>query len=129
VLLVLIGHGSADGEGARINLSGPDLTAADLAGVLERFPTQAVVVANTASASGDFQEALAGRNRAVITATKSGLEGNAAVFGRFFTEAFAGEGADADKDGRTSVLEAFEYAQREVERFYESDGRLQTEHA
>ncbi len=37
--------------------------------------------------------------------------------------------ADADKDGRISVLEAFTYAQKEVVRAYESERKLLTEHA
>jgi hypothetical protein len=44
-------------------------------------------------------------------------------------DAFTGDGADADKDQRVSLLEAFEYARREVQRFYEKDRRLLTEHA
>jgi hypothetical protein len=129
ILLLLIGHGSSDSRGARINLPGPDITADELAGMLARFPTQPVVVVNTASASGDFQEPLAGKNRTIITATRSGLERNQTVFGRFFVEAFAGDVADTDKDGRVTVLEAFEYAGQEVERFYKAGNRLQTEHA
>jgi pimeloyl-ACP methyl ester carboxylesterase len=129
ILILLIGHGSSDGRGARLNLPGPDITADELAAWLARFATQPVVVVNAASASGDFQEPLAAKNRAVITATRSGLERNETVFGRFFVEAFAGDVADTDKDGRVTVLEAFEYARREVERFYKADNRLQTEHA
>ena len=129
ILILLIGHGSADDAGARLNLPGPDLSAADLARMLRRFPTQRIVIANTASASGDFAETLAGPNRVIITATRSGMERNQTTFGKFFVDAFAGAGADTDKDGRASVLEAFEYAQREVERHYKSSGFLQTEHA
>jgi hypothetical protein len=127
VLVMLIGHGGTGGE-PRLSLSGPDLTAADLAKFLAAFPTQSVVVVNSTSASGDFQDALAGRNRTVITATKSGLEGNETVFGGYFVDAFAGKDADADKDGRVSVLEAFDYAKGEVERHYKSENLLQSEH-
>ena len=129
ILVVLIGHGSSDGQGARLNLPGPDLTAADLTRMLERFPTQRVVVVNTASASGDFQKPLTGRNRTVITATRSGLEQNETVFGRYFVDALTGTGADTDKDARVSILEAFQYAEREVERHYKAGNHLQTEHA
>lgn len=129
ILILLIGHGSADDAGARLNLPGPDLGATDLARMLGRFPTQRLVVVNTASASGDWADALAGPNRVIITATRSGMERNQTTFGRFFVDAFAGAGADTDKDGRASVLEAFEYAQREVERHYKAAGFLQTEHA
>jgi len=129
VLVLFFGHGSANGEEGRINLPGPDLTASELATMLDRFPTQQVVVVNTTSASGAFQEALAGKNRTVITATKSGLEQNETVFARFFVEAFTGDGADTNKDGQVTILEAYDFATAEVERFYDSDSRLQTEHS
>ncbi len=44
-------------------------------------------------------------------------------------EAFAGDDADADRDGRISLLEAYEYARREVARRYETEGLILTEHA
>jgi hypothetical protein len=37
--------------------------------------------------------------------------------------------ADLDKDGQTSLLEAFLMASRRVKEFYEEEGRLMTEHA
>jgi hypothetical protein len=129
VFVVLIGHGSfRSGEG-RFNLPGPDLTPAVLAGLLEPLDEQEVVVVSTASASGAFAEPLAGPGRVVVTATKSGQERNQTVFGEHFVTALTTGGADVDKDGRVSLLEAYEYATREVERFYESENRLQTEHA
>jgi hypothetical protein len=129
VLVLLIGHGSVAGGEPRLNLPGPDLTATELARMLEAFPTQEVAVVNAASASGDFQQALEGEHRTVVTATKSGLEGNETVFGGYFVGAFAGGGADADKDGRVSLLEAYQYATSEVERHYKDANHLQTEHA
>ena len=50
-------------------------------------------------------------------------------FGLHFVDAFADDGADADKDSRISMLEAFGYALREVQREYEGDNQLLTEHA
>jgi hypothetical protein len=129
VFVVLIGHGSARGGEPKLNLPGPDLTAADLARFLEAFPTQTLVVANLASASGDFIPALSGPRRIVITATKSGAERNQTRFGRFFVDAFAGDQSDVDHDGNVSLLEAFTYARREVARTYEQQGILLTEHA
>jgi hypothetical protein len=67
--------------------------------------------------------------RVIITATKSPFERNATRFGGQFVAALAGDGADADKDGRVSMLEAFLFARRETGRIYESDNRLLTEHA
>ena len=129
VMVVLIGHGSALGGEARFNLPGPDLTATDYAHLLDKFPSQRVALVNAASASGDFITALSRKNRIIVTATRSGGEKNETVFGEYFAAAYATDVADADKDGTVSLLEAFDYARREVQRFYESDHRLQTEHA
>ncbi len=65
----------------------------------------------------------------MVTATKSGFEGNETLFGQHFVEAYVKDGADTDKDGRVSLLEAFLFARREVQREYEQSNRLQTEHA
>jgi len=129
VFVVLIGHGTfRSGEG-RFNLPGPDLTPEQLAALLAPLDDQEVVVVSAASASGAFADTLAAPGRVVVTATKSGREGNQTVFGEHFVAALTGQGADADKNGRVSVLEAYEYVTREVARFYESQTRLQTEHA
>jgi len=128
LLVILIGHGSAGGEGARINLPGPDLTAEEFAGLLAPFRTQRIIVVNASSASGDWVRALAGPGRVVITATRSGVEREETHFGRHFATALGSDDADGDKDGHLSVFEAFEFARREVVRGYEREQRLQTEH-
>lgn len=129
IFIILIGHGST-GEGvSKFNLPGPDMTAEDFAALVDAFPTQTICFVNAASASGEFIPALSGRNRAIITATKTRYERNETIFAGFFVQAYAGEGADVDKDQRVSALEAFDYASREVARAYESEGKLLTEHA
>jgi hypothetical protein len=129
VVLVLIGHGSHAGADSRLNLPGPDVTAAELAVMLEPLAAMPVAVVNAASASGDFLPVLSGKNRVIITATKSSYERNETLFPQFFVNAFTTAGADTDKDERVSLLEAFVYAKREVARAYETDTRLPTEHA
>jgi hypothetical protein len=129
IFILLIGHGSSDGAESRFNLPGPDMSAADFAAQLDKFPTQTVAFVNASSASGDFVSALSGPNRVLVTATKTGFERNESIFGEFFVEAFASEGADTDHDERVSILEAFNYARHEVVRRYEDSGRLMTEHA
>lgn len=129
VLLVFFGHGAAGADGVRLNLPGPDLTARELSAMLGAFPTQRVIVVNAASASGGFVEPLAGANRVIITATRTAAQNNETIFGEHFAAAFAQGGADTDKDGRVSLLEAFEYARVEVERAYASTNRMRTEHA
>lgn len=128
VLIVLFGHGSESAGEARLNLSGPDLTARDLAAALEAVHAHRITIVNTASASGAFLKPLAGSNRIVITATKSGAEQNETLFPRFFIAGLTGAAADIDKDGRVSLFEAFDYARQETERAYTSTRRLQTEH-
>ena len=125
--VVLIGHGSyRDGE-ARFNLPGPDLSAPDFGGLLDQIPGTVAFV-NASSASGGFTQALSAPERVVITATREG-ERNLSRFGEHFAAAYNGAAADLDKNGRVSLLEAFEYARREVTRSYESTNNLVSEHA
>lgn len=129
VLVMLIGHGTASGERALFNLPGPDLSAAELAGALDALAGRQVAVVNGAPASAPFINALSATGRIVITATSSAAENQHTRFAGQFSAAFAVDAADADKDKRVSLLEAFRYARREVERSFELDGRLVTEHA
>jgi hypothetical protein len=127
IVIILFGHGSGTGDTPRLNLPGPDLTADDLARALAPSPAT-IVVANTASASGEFVKALSGPNRVIITATKSAREQNETFFPSHFVNALVTAAGDTDKDGRVSLLEAFTYARREVEKLFETGGRLATEH-
>lgn len=129
LLVILIGHGTDQGGEAQFNVSGPDLTPSDfeLAGMA--FPSQALALVHTGSASGGWVEPLAGPNRIVIAATRTARELNATEFGQFFAQAIAGEGADLDHDERVSLLEAFQFAKSEVERYYEEQNEMLTEHA
>ena len=129
VFVVLIGHGTFDGRTAKFNVRGPDMTPADFAPLLKSLRARHVVFVNTASASGPFMDALAGTGRTIVTATRSGSERFATLFGGYFVDAFAGVEADADKNRRISVLEAFNYAKREVATAYEREGIMATEHA
>jgi hypothetical protein len=129
LFVMLIGHGSGDETATRFNVAGPDITAADFARVLDPIGGPIIAIVNAASASGGFIAPLSGRNRVVVTATRSDMEKNQTRFANYFVQAYASDVADADKDGRVSVFEAFEYARREVARAYESENHLLTEHA
>lgn len=126
--LVLIGHGTYDSHAAKFNLRGADVEAAELADWLKPVK-RPVAVINCASASAPFINRLAATNRVVISATKSGDEQNFARFGAYISAAIVEPAADLDKDGQTSLLEAYLTACRQVEEFYEQDARLATEHA
>lgn len=125
--LVFIGHGTFDGRAAKFNLRGPDISADDLAALL-KLCKRPMAVIDCASASGPFINALSAPGRVIITATRSGYEVNATRFGGYFAKAVADPAADLDKDGQTSLLEAYLFASRQVALFYEEAGRLATEH-
>lgn len=129
VVFVLIGHGSGEGEDTKISIPGPDLDTRDFERLLGEFPTQKVAFINMTSASGDMLPLLSAPNRVVITATKSAFERNESHFATFFVDALTKDGADVDKDGRVSLLEAFRYAEAETKRVYDTDTKLRTEHA
>lgn len=129
LVIVLFGHGATQETTPRFNVPGPDISAEDFRMALAPLRDVAVVFVNTASASGDFVKPLAGANRTIITATRSGREQNETLFPGHFVAALTADGADGDKDGRINLLEAFTYARREVERIFEQGNRLVTEHA
>jgi hypothetical protein len=129
VLVTLLGHGSFDGVDAKFNLPGPDMSAKEFNALLRRLPTRQIVFVNTASSSGPFIEELSGPGRTIVTATRNGAERYATLFGGYFVEGLTSDAADADKNKRISVLEAFRYAKGEVTRAYEREGLLATEHA
>jgi len=129
IFVMLIGHGSFANGSAKFNLSGPDMSAADFNALLTKLPTKQVVFVDTSSSSGPFVQELSAQGRTIVTATRNGAEQYAPVFGGFFIDALTSEAADADKNKRVSVLEAFNYAKGEVARAYEKQGLLSTEHA
>lgn len=128
LLVVLIGHGTFDGVDAKFNLVGPDLGAAEWAGLLDGVPSRTVFV-NTSSASFPFMEPLSGERRIVITATDSAAQRYDTVFAEYFIQAFRDDAGDVDKNGRISIWEAFIAATRSVRRHYLQRGQLSTERA
>lgn len=129
-VLVLIGHGSHDGNEYRLNIPGPDITGTQLAALLDRIPaTVPQLVVNATSASGAVTERWARPHRVVITATRSAGERNATRFGGFWAESLTSSEADRDKDGTLTALEAYEFANRRVADAYKADAAIVTEHA
>jgi len=129
VLVVLIGHGSVDNQVAKFNLVGPDLSAKDYSQLLGSLPTKKAIFVDCSSSSGDFVKPLSAEHRILITATRSGNEQNATVFADHFIAGLTDNAADADKNGRVSVLEAFNYATKLTADWYKEKNRLATEHA
>jgi hypothetical protein len=129
VLVMLIGHGTvADGDEAKFNLVGPDLSAGEWADMLRPIAGRLVFV-DTASGSFPFLERLSGRGRVVITATDTAAQQFETVFPGYFIKAFDDDSADLDKNGKVSLWEAFVYATDGVRRYFETKGQLATERA
>ena len=127
LLVLLIGHGtSMDGEDAKFNLVGPDLSATEWAELIRPVAGRVVFV-NTSSASFPFLRKLAGKGRIVLTATDSSAQQFETTFPEFFVNAFNDPAADVDKNGRVSVWEAFSYASAAVQDGFQQKGQLPTE--
>jgi hypothetical protein len=128
VLVVLLGHGTFDGEAAKFNLVGPDLTAQDWTSVLAGVQGRLTVV-NTTAASFPFLESLTAKGRVVVTATDSAAQKYATVFPEYFVKAMKEASTDLDKNGRTSIWEVFAATSAAVKQHYEQRGQLTTERA
>ena len=126
--VVLLGHGTSDGKEPKFNLRSDDLRASDLVDWLKPIQRTTVVVCGFSS-SGAWLKPLAAAGRVVVTATRTGAENNYARFGGYFAQAIGDPAADMDKDGETSLLEAWLVASRKTADFYKEEGRLATEHS
>jgi hypothetical protein len=127
LLVLLIGHGtSIDGDEAKFNLVGPDLSATEWADLIRPIAGRVVFV-NTTGASFPFLRTIAGRGRIVLTATDAAAQQFETVFPEYFVKAFDDPAADLDKNGRVSVWEAFSYASAAVRQWFEQRGQLPTE--
>ena len=97
---------------------------------LKKLPTKQIVFVDTAERQrAVHQRAVGARAGRIITATRNGAEQYTTLFGGYFVDALTGEEADADKNKRVTMLEAFQFAKAEVQRAYEQEGLLSTEHA
>ena len=128
VFVVLLGHGTYDGNVAKFNLVGPDLTAKDWTELLTGIQGRVTLV-NTTEASFPFLESLTAKGRVVITATDSAAQKYATVFPEYFVKAMKETSSDLDKNGRTSIFEVFEATSAAVKQHYEQRGQLTTERA
>jgi hypothetical protein len=129
LLVVLIGHGSFDNQEPKFNLVGPDFAAKDYAKLLASVPAKRIIFVDCSSSSGEFIKPLSAEGRIVITATRSGNEQNITTFADNFIRALTDDAADADKNGRLSMLEVFNYATKLTADSYKEKDQLATEHA
>jgi hypothetical protein len=128
LFIMLIGHGGGTGADTKFNLVGPDLTVAEWNALLKPIPGHLVFVDATGASYG-YLTGLAGSGRVIISATNASAQQFDTVFAGGFVHAFETPEADADKNGRVSLWEAFVFASRDVAQSYEQRGVLATEHA
>lgn len=128
-VVVLIGHGTFDGDDYRFNLPGPDLTDRELLRLFDELPARDQLIINATSASGAAIERWKKPRRVLITATKSGGERTATRFAQYWAAAVASDSADTNKDQIVTAAEAYEYATREIAAAYKADTAMATEHA
>lgn len=128
VFVMLIGHGGGEAAAAKFNMVGPDLTTSDWKALFDPIAARIVLVDSTSS-SFPFLAGLAGPNRIVITATNSYAQRYHTYFPEAFIASLTDPVADADKNGRISLLEAFLNASRLVGLYFEQSGHMPTERA
>lgn len=128
-LLMLVGHGTYDGEHYRFNITGSDLTGQELKSLIQGIAAQRQLVVLATSASGAMLKTLESPGRVLVTATKSGSEVNAVHFHRYWADALLEASADFDRNEIISVEEAFRYASAKVEEHYKQQNLLATEHS
>jgi hypothetical protein len=126
VLVLLVGHGTNDGETAKFNLVGPDLDATEWAALVQGVPGRLVFV-NSAAASFPYLEALSAEGRIVITATDSAAQRYSTVFPELLARTLADPATDLDRNGRVSLWEVFVQVSAGVREHYEQRGQLATE--
>ena len=90
--IVLFGFGTYANKVAKFNLPGPDMAPEDFAPLLAKLKSKRIVFVDTTSASAPFVEALSGPGRVIVTATRTGGEVYATLFGGPFVEAFSTRG-------------------------------------
>jgi hypothetical protein len=129
VTVVLIGHGTYDGDDYRFNVPGADITGAELGDLFDKLTAKQQLIVNATSASGATIDLWKRPQRVVITATKSGGERTATRFAQFWAQAVTSDAADVNKDEIVTAAEAFDFTNRQVAASFKSDVSLATEHA
>ena len=125
----LIGHGTYRRRVAKLNLPGPDLTAAELDGLLKLLPARRVVIVNSASMSAPFVNALSRAGRIVCASTRSANQRDATRFMGFFVQALEDGNADQNRDDRISILEICTQAASLTDAWFLGEGLIPTENA
>ena len=128
LVVLLIGHGtSLDGDEAKFNLVGPDLSATEWSELLRPLPGASGLRQHDRRAAFRSCASWPAKGQVVLTATDAAAQQFETVFPEFFIKAFDDPAADLDRNGRVSIWEAFTYASAGVRQWFEQKGQLPTE--
>lgn len=129
--LIFIGQGASSKDDARFHLPGPDVTARQIGARLAQAAANSpLVILFTQAGSGAFLEALAGPNRVVVAAAPPGSEDNETEFPHLLAEVCSRpQEADADGDGKLSIIELVRAVSTRVDAWYRERGLVITERA
>ena len=129
VFIFFLGHGTSNEETAKFVIRGADITAQEVATILDTFSEQDIVLVNATSSSYPFCEILSEPGRVIVSATRSAAEKYNTIFAEHFIAALDDHAGDRDKNRRVSIWEAFIFAGKQVEKWYTDQSRIPTEHA
>ncbi len=126
-----LGHGNYDGKQAWFHVAGKDPSAEDFGRWFSEVRCREQVIWLTQQNSGWFVKPLSRPGRIVIAATAADDESNETEFPHALATVLQSpaEQLDTDRDEKVSVAELFTAVTREVERRFQQDKRLPTEHA
>jgi len=111
-ILFMVGHGYSMEPEESFALPVKDLRTAELKQALLGVKSRKQIILNFSTSSGAFLGGVAAKGRINLTAT-NGPESNAPIFSEFFLrglESGRADGEGAPKDGKVSVLEAYNWA-------------------
>ncbi len=127
VIFFMIGHASYDGHDYKFNIAGPDPTGMEMRDARQDSGLEA---------GGRRRHEFERRDHGGLEqAGTRGHHRDAQWHGAqrhgvhaLIAEALEDPAADTDKNGSVSALEAFKYAEQKTAKFYETAGRIATEH-
>ena len=109
-ILFIVGYGTTTEPVAKLCLPGPDLTGPELARKLDELPTTQIVILNFAAGGAEFLPDYTRPGRVVVSAAGKMGQGAQTVLAEFLLWGYESGQADANGDGRITVLEAFNWS-------------------
>ena len=127
-LFYYVGQANIVGKDLRLNLPGPDVTHHELAEWLGQVEAATKLIVLDCPGAGMAAEALADPKNILILSARVD-QPYSPRFSEFFVPALTNPEADADDDGRVSLLEAFRLASERIDEMFREQDLMKTETA